>query len=180
MADAVKVDGKETWEMQTGGTVYVESLIDPVRGLTKMLKASGKGARVRISTMDRKLAQERTREKKHDPFTNGLMLRVDSDQQEDEETASPSAMTDSGLTKLFAFKQQARFRAAIGDLTEVSFRRLMALSEEDENVTAVQLNILKEHFNSTFSINRGKDESMKDATAEQIQETFKVQRLSGN
>lgn len=180
MADAIKVEGKETWEMQTGGTVYVESLIDPARGVTKMLKASGKGARVRITTLDRKLAQERTRDEKHDPFRNGLMLRVDEDQQEDPETASPSAMSDEGLKKIFAFKQQARFRAAIGDLSEVSLRRLKALAEGDENVTSVQNDIINTRIDEEFSVNRGKDASLKDASAEQIQETFKVQKLSGN
>lgn len=177
--DAPKVEGKETWEMQTGGTVYVESLIDPVRGVTKMLKASGKGGRVRISAMDRKLAQERTRDKKHDPFTNGLMLRVDDDQQEDPDTASPSAMSDAGLTKLFSFKQQARFRAAIGDLTEVSLRRLKDLAAENEDVTSVQNDIINTRINDEFSVNRGKDASLKDASAEQIQETFEEQKLSG-
>lgn len=179
MVDAPKIEGKETWEVQTGGTVYVESLIDPVRGLSKTLKASGKGARLRISTMDRKLAQERTRDEKHDPFRNGLMLRIDEDQQEDPETASPSAMSDEGLKKLFALKQQARFRAAIGDLSEISLRRLKALAEDDETVTSVQNDIINTRIEDEFSVNRGKDASLKDASAEQIQETFKEQKLSG-
>ena len=143
-------EGEEIWQLCTGGRVWVEVTVDKTRGTTKMKNVQGKGSRLRILTEDRKLAQERVRDKKNDPFTNGLMMRIDADQQVEEDTASPSAVSDETLKKIFTYKQNARFITAMEDLTEISLRRLWALAEDDENVSNAQKNLVSDHLNSKF------------------------------
>jgi hypothetical protein len=170
-------EGEEIWEMCTNGRVWVECTVDKSRGTTKIKNVQGKGSRLRILTEDRKLAQERVREKRHDPFTNGLMVRVDSDQQVEEDTASPSAVSDKELRKIFTYKQQARFISALEDLTEISLRRLWSLVEEDENVSNSQKNQVSELLQSKFGVNRNKADRRHDSP-EQIAADFPVMKLS--
>jgi hypothetical protein len=168
---------EEVWEMQTGGRVWVETTLDKSRGTTKMKSVKGKGSRLRIDVEDRKLAQERVRDPRHDPFTNGLLVRIDANQQEEETTKSESAKTDEELLAVFKVKAQAKFRAALEDFTEIALRRLVHLAEENsDTVTANQLAIVKETCEAKFGVNRGKTPI--DGGAEQIAATFPVQKLS--
>lgn len=170
-------DGEEIWELQTNGRVWVEVTVDRQRGTTKMRNVQGKGNRLRIVTEDRKMAQERVREARHDPFTNGMLLRVDADQQAEPDTASPSALSDADLAKIFTYKQPARFLAAVEDLSEISLRRLWALAQDDENVASSQKTKISEFLNNKFGVNRGKEDRRHDA-AEDIAKDFPVMKLS--
>lgn len=168
----------EVWEATTGGRVWVETTLDPAKGTTKMRSVVGKGNRLRISTEDRLVAQERTRDKKNDPFTNGLLLRVDDDQQKDDTTKSPSAASDEDLKKIFKMRQIARFTSAVDDLSEVSLRRLVTLSKEDESISVAQKERMTEMLNDKFGPNRGKPD-LRHLGPEQLAETFPITQLSG-
>jgi hypothetical protein len=106
-----------------------------------------------------------------------LMVRIDSDQQVEEDTASPSAVSDKDLRKIFTYKQQARFISALEDLTEISLRRLWSLVEEDENVSNSQKNQVSELLQSKFGVNRNKADRRHDSP-EQIAADFPVMKLS--
>lgn len=168
----------EVWEAQTNGRTWVQVTVDQSKGTTKMVSVVGKGSRLRISAEDRKIAQERTRDKKNDPFTNGLLLRVDDDQQKDPETASPSALSDEDLKKIFKMKQVSRYTAAMDDLSEVSLRRLVALSKEDDTLSVGMKEKMTEILNQKFGPNRGK-ERLDHLSAEELAERLPVMKLSG-
>lgn len=150
-------DNKEEWTMQTNGRVWVEITVDASKGSTKHVNVKGKGARLKISTEDRQWAQERTRDKKDDVFTNGILCRTDADQQADPETASPSAVDDASLKKLLALRPITKFTAAIDELSEVSLRRVMKMIPEDDNVTSAMEKRVQDTFNTKFSVNKNTD-----------------------
>lgn len=146
--------GEEVWEMCTGGAVWVTVTKDKVRGTTKELSVKGRGSWLRISTEDRELAQERVRDAKNDPFTNGTLIRLDADQQEDEMTASNSALSDEQLLGLLAKKQGAVFKKALEDLSEISYRRLRTMLKDNGEVTATQQKAMQEVYDERYNPNR--------------------------
>lgn len=163
-------EGEEVWESTTPSQVWMEiGLPDKT---TKMITAHGVGARLRLQTADRQIYQERLERKEHDVFTNGLLVRVDADQQEDEDTTSPSAVTDEALMKLFNLKQIARFRNAIDELSEISLRRLVTLAKSSD-IGTKQQEALKEMWDSKFGVNKDYVDPGNDIAA-----TFPEQRLS--
>lgn len=145
--------GEEAWELNTPGRVWVEVVLDASKGTTKMLTAVGKGSVLRLKTEDRQFSQERCRMKKHDIFTNGIMTRLDADVSGDPELASPSAVSDDDLKTIFAYKQVARFKNAVMDLTEVAARRMLALVD-DVDATKAQSDFLEEHIKDTWPVNQ--------------------------
>ncbi len=171
-------DNKECWEMQTGGTVWVNTTLDAAKGTTKSTSVKGKGSLLYISAEDRKVAMERVRDKKNDPFTNGMLLRKDADQNQDPETKSPSAASDDDLRAMFKIKTIARFTTAVDDLSEVSLRRLVALAQTDETITAAQKERLTQVLNDKYGPNKGK-EDVRHLEAEELAARFPVTKLSG-
>lgn len=135
---------QEVWEMQTGGTVYVQE-----SGKDRATRVRGKGSRLRINPEDRQLVQERIRKKQHDPFTNGTLVRIDKNQQDDPDTASPSAKGDLELVKILTQKQPARFKKSIEELSEIALRRLKDLAEEND-VSLNQMGAINEVLREKF------------------------------
>lgn len=169
--------GEEVWEMCTGGAVWVTLTKDKIRGTTKEQSVKGRGSRLRISTEDRELAQERVREEKNDPFTNGTLIRIDADQQVDEMTASTSALSDEQLLGLLSKKQGAVFKKALEELSEISYRRLRTLLKDNGEVTATQQKALQEVYDEKYNPNKDwKDPGGTDANA--IAATFPEVNLS--
>lgn len=133
--------GEELWHTTTAGTVWVTITDD--RGREKQLSAGGrKGAPLRIKTVDREINQEAIYEVEADPFRNGLLKRVDADQNEDESTASDQALDDTQLVKFFS-KNGTNFQKAIAGLNEINVRRLRAMAD-DVDITTAQLAHLEE------------------------------------
>lgn len=169
--------GFELWENMLPGTVWVETTLDEKKGTTRVIKVQGKGSYLRLLTEDRRLTQERVLDKKNDPFVNGTLVRVDTDQQSDEETASDSAKSDLDLRALLTYKQVKKFTESIDQLSEVSLRRLKSLLDGD-NATANQMTWVNDMIEAKFGVNRGKDPSLRDAPAETIAATFPEFKLS--
>jgi hypothetical protein len=144
--------GQEVWELTTGGRVWVETT--DAKGIAKAKSVVGRGGRLRISTEDRELAQERTRDSKNDPFTNGTLVRIDADQNEDENTASTSALTDEDLLKVLAKKQGGVFKKAVEEFSEVTFRRLRTLMRDNDDVTSAQTKAMQEVYDEKYNPNK--------------------------
>lgn len=133
--------GEELWETTTPGTVWVTVTDD--RGREKQISAGGRvGAPLRIKTLDREINQEAVYEVESDPFRNGLLRRLDADQNEDEGTASDQALSQEQLVKLFA-KNGNAFRSAVDKLNEINIRRMRGMAD-DLDVTTAQLAYLNE------------------------------------
>lgn len=147
MVAASTQNGEELWESQVPGQVWIKVTEN---GVSKSKKVQGVGAKLRLSMWDRKLTQERIRDKVNDPFVNGMLVRLGTNQQEDPETASPSAMTDEDLMNMFKTKPMAKFRDLIDPLTEVSLRRLADLAKDNDSVTANQERVLTETLTTKY------------------------------
>lgn len=117
-------ENEEIWELMIDGRVSVEKTNH--MGHPSTVSAKGKGQRIRLSTRDRLLAQERIRDPKNDPFTNGMMVRIDSAAQE--EPQSDQALTDEDLVSVFLLADENDFKEVVTSMTEVNVRRLKDLA----------------------------------------------------
>lgn len=134
-------EGEEIWETTTPGTIWVNQVDD--RGREKQVKVGGAiGQRLRIQSMDREVAQGNVMDDLSDPFTNGLLKRVDADQQLDPETASDQALDTEQLVAIFA-KKGAAFQTAVAKLNELNVRRMAGMAEAVD-ASASQITFLKE------------------------------------
>lgn len=140
-------EGEEIWETTTDGTVWVSVTDD--RGREKQISVGGRaGQRLRLKTLDREVNQEAIFDEEADPFRNGLLRRVDADQNSDEATATDQAFSPEQLAKLFA-KNGNSFRASVDKLNEVNVRRMRALADDLE-VSTAQLSYLEEVIEAKF------------------------------
>lgn len=139
--------GEEIWETTTEGTVWVATTDD--RGRTKDVSVGGKvGARLRIKTEDREIVQDAILEDGSDPFTNGLLRRVDADQNADERTRSDQALTTEDLMAIYDKKGNA-FQAAVKKLNEFNVRRLREVAE-GLDATASQISFLDTYLEENY------------------------------
>lgn len=113
--------GEEVWETTTDGTVYIP-VVD-ARGREQVIQVGGAaGSILRIASLDREIAQDRVPDGT-DVFRNGMLRRVDADQNEDEKTASTAAISTQQLIDIFT-KAGNAFRSAVDKLDEFNVRRL--------------------------------------------------------
>lgn len=140
-------DGEEIWETTTEGKVWVTTTDD--RGKEKAVSVGGKpGARLRIKSLDREVMQDAILQDGSDPFTNGLLKRIDADQQDDPQTASDQVLTTEQLMELFG-KTGNAFQAGVRKLNELNVRRLREMAESLD-AKASQIAFLDEHIETEF------------------------------
>lgn len=140
-------EGEEIWETTTPGTVWVTVTDD--RGKEKDISVGGQpGQRLRIKSLDREIVQDRILDDASDPFTNGLLKRVDADQNLDEATASDQALTTEDLEAIF-LKTGNAFQAAVRKLNELNVRRLREVAEALD-AKASQISFLDEHIEANY------------------------------
>lgn len=140
-------EGEEIWETTTAGTVWVRTTDD--RGKEKDISVGGKpGARLRIKSYDREVCQDAILTDGADPFTNGLLKRVDADQQDDPMTASDQVLTTDELMGVFK-KSGNAFQSAVRKLNELNVRRLQEMAEALD-ATASQMSFLNEHIEENY------------------------------
>lgn len=119
--------GEEVWETTTEGTVWV--VATSPNGRDRNISVGGRaGERLRISTMDREIAQDTASSEISDPFRNGLLRRVDADAGADPATASEQVFTTEELLVGFA-KSAGAFRAFVDPLNELNARRMLEMVE---------------------------------------------------
>lgn len=136
-------DGEEIWETTTAGTVWV--LVTDDRGKEKSVSVGGaQGQRLRIKSLDREINQDAIMEDGSDPFTNGLLKRIDADQQLDPGTKSDQVLDTEQLMDIFKASGNA-FQAKVKKLNELNFRRLYDMAEAAD-ASASQISFLREHL----------------------------------
>lgn len=145
--EARKAASQEMWELTVPGRVFVE--VTNHLGRPKTLTVVGRGSRLRISTFDRELAEERIRSDANNPFRNGMLVRTDSGASEPE---SPEAIGDGDLKALFGYSDD-EFKALLGDMGEVNVRRLKDLAADPEvGATVSQQAIISDTLAERFPI----------------------------
>ena len=131
-------EGEEVWETTTDGRVWIP--LD-VRGREQAVTVGGRaGSRLRVRAIDREIAQDRCLD--DDPFTNGLLKRVDADQQSDPRTASPNVLSTEDLMVGFS-KNGMAFRSFVDKLSEFNARRMAEMAEMVDGSTS-QVSYLRE------------------------------------
>lgn len=140
-------EGEEIWETTTPGTVWFTSTDD--RGKEKSVSVGGAvGQRMRIKSLDREICQDRILEDASDPFTNGLLKRIDKDQNEEEQTTTDQAYTTEELMAVFSSTGNA-FQAKVRKLNELNVRRLREVADAMD-AKASQIAFLDEHIETTY------------------------------
>lgn len=134
----------ETWEITTEGRVWLQ-----VTSFTRHGQPQDKdvslgpkkiGQKLKISVSDRERNQENVSDPQFDPFLNGLLVRVDADQQQVKATMSTDALTTGDLLALYELRGED-FRAAVELLGQVPIRRLREMAETVDATTS-QVTIL--------------------------------------
>ena len=134
-------EGQEVWETTTDGVVWIPTV--DARNRERLVRVGeSAGSRLLISTLDREVAQDRVRPDGTDPFRNGMLRRVDVDQNLDENTRSEHALSTDQLTAIFG-RSGTAFRSAVDKLSEFNVRRLNDLAEPMD-ASASQTTYLRE------------------------------------
>jgi len=121
-------DGEEIWETTTDGLVWVPTVDS--RGRERNVKIGGKaGARLRINTLDRELAEERLSEPSASVFRNGMLVRVDSRKGDhaDPELDLGQEISTEDLMAAFA-KSGNAFQSYVNRLNELNQRRMLEMA----------------------------------------------------
>lgn len=135
-------EGEEIWETTTEGRVWVTT--SDARNKEKPVSVGGQvGQRLRISVDDREINQDAIMNAADDPFVNGLLKRIDQDQNDDERTKTDQALSSEDLAKLFA-KSGNAFQSAVRKLNELNVRRLREMAE-GLDASGSQVRFLDEH-----------------------------------
>lgn len=133
MKTAVKPrEGEEVWELTVPGRVWVKVTKYTRSGhpITEVASWGPKkqGQQFRITTTDRELNQENVADPQHDIFRNGMLVRVDAPQNDDEMTASEDAVSTEDLLTIFE-KNGNAFQSAVKKLGETPIRRLREMAD---------------------------------------------------
>lgn len=154
----------ESWEITTAGRVWLTITGHNRFGQMMEKKTSigpnKAGSKLKISQADRELNQEMVADEKHDPFRNGLLVRVDADQNDDPATASRDAVPMKELLTVFE-KHGNAFQSAVNGLGEVPVRRMRELADEVE-ASAKQRDFLDETIEERFTHRRSQEDAVYD------------------
>jgi hypothetical protein len=121
------------------------------------------GARLRIAALDREITQEQIVDRDNDPFVNGMLRRVDGDQQAVKETQTIQALTTEDLVTVFA-KEGAGFQRHVDALSELNVRRMLSIAK-DVDATLSQQQYLKESIERRWPITSGDTETYRELKA---------------
>lgn len=136
----------ETWEITTPGRVWLKVTTHNRHGqpIIKDISLGPQrvGQKLKITQADREMNQEDVADTAFDPFRNGLLVRVDADQNSDPNTESVDALTTQQLMDIFA-KHGNAFRASVEKLGEVPIRRLREMADALD-ATVKQVSFLDE------------------------------------
>jgi len=114
---------REIWESTIPGRVSLT--VENSRGQQQTVSVSGKGSRLRLSQLDRELAEEVIRKPENNPFRNGMLVRVDGKGH----APSPDELSDDDLKAIFEL-DQSDFQNTVRELGQVNVRRLKAMVVE--------------------------------------------------
>jgi hypothetical protein len=124
---------EEVWAIQVPGRVSLRvtqfnRFGQPVEAILVM-GPNRAGQQFRIKTVDREENQARCMAVDNDPFRNGMLVRIDADQQGVPETHSGDALTTEQLLEIYDLATQRSFEKRVKALGEVPLRRLAEVGE---------------------------------------------------
>lgn len=168
----------ETWEITTPGRVWLQTTTFS-RHNTPIIKdvslgPNKVGQKVKITAADREMNQERVAQVKDDPFRNGLLVRVDADQNLDPDTHSTDALTAQQLMDIFG-KHGQPFRSAVEGLSEVPIRRLREMADAVD-ATVKQVSFLDELIEERYRITASQPDAIFDLTGQRREDLEARQR----
>jgi hypothetical protein len=148
----VAKDGEEVWTITTAARVWLQKTAYTRTGHPIVQDFSigprKAGTQFKILTSDREMNQERTGQDGLDPFRNGLLVRVDADQQLDDSTASEDALSVDDLLVMFG-KSGNAFVSAVKKLGDVPLRRAREMADAVD-ASASQVRALDEAIQVRF------------------------------
>lgn len=152
-ATAVRTQpGIEVWEITIEGAVWIPVL--DTRGNEKQVKVGPrKGARLRIKTADREASQDRVLYEGSDPFSNGVLVRIDGEYGERRTTETDlegGAYTDEVLAFVME-KTGPAFEAAVRSMEERGVRALKNYALAHDG-TVSQLKFVQEEIDEKYKI----------------------------
>lgn len=169
-AGSLPTSTTETWELRVPGKIVLSVLKANRFGQPTeerlVLGPNRKGMRFEISQDDRRDNQRLVAAKEHDPFTNGMLLRVDVDQQVAEETYSPQALDDAALIEILDMKEGA-FQARVAQLGEVAVRGIREMAEA-AGASHSKVIWLDEHIRSRFQPGKSQRSISDEAFSERL------------
>jgi hypothetical protein len=123
-----RTPNEEVWAIQVPGSVSLRvtqfnRFGQPVEA-SLVMGPNRAGQQFRIKTEDREENQARCMDKQFDPFLNGMLVRIDADQQQDPETASTDALSTENLVGIYDIADRAAFETRVQALGELPLRRL--------------------------------------------------------
>lgn len=160
----------EVWEMRVDGTVYLKVLKATRFGavIEEELKIGPnlKGHRFEISAEDRKDNQRKVRAVEHDPFRNGMFMRVDASQQAEPETKSEAVLTPEEELEILDLPDE-EFKARVATLPEIPVRGLRALAE-GAGASHTKVTWLDEHIAERFMPGGPQESLVRDDKSERL------------
>lgn len=161
-------DTIEVWEAQTASATYVFQKDPRSPNGYKTVKVGGPNAskRLRISTDDREFTQEQVLDtnKGDDPFTNGALKRIDTNDPE----ANVGIVTDEDLEQYLTFAPET-FEEAVREIdSELTVRRLKDLVEVKGTVP--QFEIVREYIEERWKVG---------GTQKTVQEMIDAEEMGG-
>lgn len=136
----------EVWELTIDGRVSVNLHLPG--GTVRNISRKGKGQRLRLSTYDRKVAQEACRLDNNDAFANGMLVRVDLAGAQ--VPKSSNELDDQALADIFKLDEYD-YLGTLDTLTEVNVRRLKDLAKKHK-ATAVQLDAINDMIEAKWKV----------------------------
>jgi hypothetical protein len=141
------VEGEELWESAVAGQIWVN--ITNKRDEIEGFKVTA-GQKLRITKRDREMNQDRIRDGKRDPFTNGMLRRIDKDQNTEPRTETPDALSVEEIVTIFA-KTGTQFERKVQSLGEIPIRRMFALIDEVD-ASQSQIKFLTDLITERYSV----------------------------
>lgn len=164
------VEDKETWEMRVQGTVYLRVLKATRFGavIEDELKIGPrrKGHRFEISAEDRRDNQRRVADAAHDPFRNGMLQRIDADQQAVEETKSDATLSSDDELEILDLPDD-EFRARVSELSEIPVRNIREIAEA-AGASHTKVAWLDEHIRERFMPGGPQESLTQDTKSERL------------
>ena len=163
---------EEIWAIQVSGAISLRvtqfnRFGQPVEA-SLVIGPNREGQQFRIQTVDREENQARCMEPVHDPFLNGMLVRIDADQQQDPSTASTDALTTEQLLEIYDLDKDA-FKVRVESLGELPLRRLAEVGESMD-CSHLQITLVRDLIAERYS--KGGPQATMDAEDHEGTEHF--------
>lgn len=123
---------EEVWAIQVPGSVSLRvtqnNRLGAIVEASLVIGPNRAGQQFRIQTSDREENQAAAVSREHDPFLNGMLVRIDQDQQLDPITKSGNALSTEQLLDVYELTGD-EFKERVQALGELALRRLAEVGE---------------------------------------------------